>query len=358
MESLTSRDARLLLQREVDRNFRAGPGQGAGKAHILLIGTGSRSASEQRESMGPAPFRLPSSLDPVELVGCCRSPRNPSSCSCRWPPPSVFGCWPMQPKHQSSSRFSSLPGAVATITRSKLSFSRKGSRPGSTPPSRWFTIPTPPPRRLSRSTTPPIGPRPTTSVLHDECSADVTDPAYVKRIVDAHRNGVPAVNLHCAMHSYRWGNFREAVTAGADNASWYRDARPPIDLPRAKRADRHQLRRPNAPDRHGPGELDHDQRGTLQQHPDLRIRPRDRQRQAIAAREGEGGEPAQPAKEVETVVAWTNEFGPSKTRIFSTTIGHMNDTVADERYLDLGRRRALGHGQCGADGKAANGLGR
>ena len=58
-------------------------------------------------------------------------------------------------------------------------------------------------------------------IVHDECSASVTDPAYVKRILDAHKNGTPAVNLHCAMHSYRWGKFREPVKLGDDNAGWY-----------------------------------------------------------------------------------------------------------------------------------------
>jgi type 1 glutamine amidotransferase len=41
------------------------------------------------------------------------------------------------------------------------------------------------------------------------------------------------------------------------------------------------------------------------------------------------------------VVAWTNEYGPNKTRVFSTTIGHNNDTVADARYLDLISRALL-----------------
>ena len=58
-------------------------------------------------------------------------------------------------------------------------------------------------------------------ILHDECSAAVEDRDYVNRILAAHRRGTPAVNLHCAMHSYRWGNFREAVTTGTDNAGWY-----------------------------------------------------------------------------------------------------------------------------------------
>src|SRR4029078_7559941 len=41
----------------------------------------------------------------------------------------------------------------------------------------------------------------------------------------------------------------------------------------------------------------------------------------------------------EYVVAWTNEYG--KSRVFSTTLGHNNATVADERYLDLVARGLL-----------------
>src|SRR5438105_10784370 len=46
-------------------------------------------------------------------------------------------------------------------------------------------------------------------------------------------------------------------------------------------------------------------------------------------------------KEVETVVAWTNEYGPKKARVFNTTIGHNNATVEDARYLDLVTRGLL-----------------
>ena len=42
-------------------------------------------------------------------------------------------------------------------------------------------------------------------VIHDECSADVKDLPYVQNILAAHKAGVPAVNLHCAMHCYRTG---------------------------------------------------------------------------------------------------------------------------------------------------------
>ena len=41
-------------------------------------------------------------------------------------------------------------------------------------------------------------------VVHNECSADVADPAFIRTIVDAHRTGgAPAMVIHCAMHSYR-----------------------------------------------------------------------------------------------------------------------------------------------------------
>jgi type 1 glutamine amidotransferase len=44
-------------------------------------------------------------------------------------------------------------------------------------------------------------------------------------------------------------------------------------------------------------------------------------------------------KEVETVVAWGNQYG--STRVFSTTLGHNNATVSDARYLDMVTRGLL-----------------
>lgn len=40
-------------------------------------------------------------------------------------------------------------------------------------------------------------------VVHNECFADVSDPAYLRKITSAHRGGTPAMVIHCAMHSYR-----------------------------------------------------------------------------------------------------------------------------------------------------------
>ena len=55
-------------------------------------------------------------------------------------------------------------------------------------------------------------------VIHDECSSDVKEPAYVQNILDAHKAGVAAVNLHCAMHSYRIGSDGWFQFAGIQSA--------------------------------------------------------------------------------------------------------------------------------------------
>src|ERR1700679_592398 len=40
-------------------------------------------------------------------------------------------------------------------------------------------------------------------IVHDECFGDVTNADFVNHIAEAHSNGVPAVVIHCAIHSYR-----------------------------------------------------------------------------------------------------------------------------------------------------------
>lgn len=183
-------------------------------------------------------------------------------------------------------------------------------------------------------------------VIHDECSADVTDPEYVNNIVDAHRNGTPAVNLHCAMHCYRWGNFREPVKAGADNAHWYEmlglqstghGPQEPIALTVVDKASPIVSA---TPDWTTIKEELYNNIQILTAHP------------LIKGKQSQKDKKTGEVKEVETVVAWTNEFGPKKSRIFSTTIGHNNETVADARYLDMVARGVLwAAGKLGDDGK-------
>lgn len=46
-------------------------------------------------------------------------------------------------------------------------------------------------------------------VVHNECYTDVADEAFIRRIVAPHRTGVPAMFLHCSLHSYRAAKIDE-----------------------------------------------------------------------------------------------------------------------------------------------------
>ena len=195
-------------------------------------------------------------------------------------------------------------------------------------------------------------------VVHDECAADITDQAYVANIVNAHKNGLPAVNLHCAMHSYRWGNYREPVKAGADNASWFEmlglqstghGPQQPIAIAFTDK---------DSPIVKGLADWTTVNEELYNNVQILTAKTLAKGTQKIPERKDKKGK-VTPAQEVTAVVVWTNEFGPKKTRIFSTTIGHNNATVEDARYLDLVARGLLWSvGKLEADGKASAGFGK
>jgi type 1 glutamine amidotransferase len=197
-------------------------------------------------------------------------------------------------------------------------------------------------------------------VIHDECSADVTDPAYVDRILAAHRRGTPAVNLHCAMHSYRWGDFRHPVATGADNGGWFEmlglqstghGPQQPIEIVFADRAH------PVVQSLTDWKTINEELYNNIQVLPTAKVLATGRQLVPPKPKKDEPADPAAKPTEASAVVVWTNEYGPNKTRIFSTTLGHNNDTVADDRYLDLVTRGLLwAAGKLGDDGAPAPGL--
>ena len=199
-------------------------------------------------------------------------------------------------------------------------------------------------------------------ILHDECSANVTDRTYVKRILDAHRNGTPAVNLHCAMHSYRWDNFKEPVAAGADNAGWYEyigiqstghGPKEPMDI--AYTDKEHPISKGMEDWTTLPEEL----YNNIQVFPTAHALASAKQIQFPKLKKGEKKAADAKGTEAEAVVAWTNEYGEKKTKVFSTTIGHFNETVADARYLELVTRGLLWvTGHLNEDGSAAAGYGK
>ena len=174
-------------------------------------------------------------------------------------------------------------------------------------------------------------------VIHDECSADVKDTNIVANILGAHLAGVPAVNLHCAMHSYRTGTDAWFKYIGIQSAS--HGPQEPIELTHL--------------DTDHPVTRGFTNWTTIKEelYNNIKVFPTAhaliRGKQTYKKKDGTD-------KVDEYVVAWTSDFG--QTRVFSTTLGHNNATVADSRYLELVTRGLLwACGKLGPDGQPAPG---
>ena len=197
-------------------------------------------------------------------------------------------------------------------------------------------------------------------VIHDECAADINEPATIDAVLKPHVDGLPGVNLHCAMHSYRFGEFGKPVAADANNAHWYNY----IGI----QSTGHGPQEPiaiNYVARENPIEKGFENWTTVNEelYNNIQILPgaqalaRGKQMVKNKKKNADGVETVEE-KAVEAVVAWTNEFGPKKARVFSTTIGHNNTTVEDARYLDLVTRGLLwACDKLDADGKPKAGYG-
>jgi type 1 glutamine amidotransferase len=166
-------------------------------------------------------------------------------------------------------------------------------------------------------------------IIHDECSADVKDKAVIERILKPHRQGLPAVVLHCGFHSYRSEGWPKATpwfefTGGASTAH---GPQVPIKLtitdqdnPITKGlSDWTTIRE----------ELYNNSAGKLHDTAHALIGGE----QKIRSRSGK-------ENTAQSIVAWTNVYN-GKARVFSTSLGHNNDTVGDPRYLDLVTRGLL-----------------
>ena len=165
-------------------------------------------------------------------------------------------------------------------------------------------------------------------IIHDECAADTKDLAMVNRILAPHRKGLPGVNLHCAMHCYRTAAaVGKPVKSGTDGSLWFdylglqssgHGKQLPIDISYIPAAA-------------SPIIAGLENWTTINEELYNNVSIHDGAKPLAKGKQGDS----------ETVVVWTNEYGDKKTRVFSTTIGHNNDTVADARYLDLVTRGLL-----------------
>lgn len=186
-------------------------------------------------------------------------------------------------------------------------------------------------------------------VIHDECAADIDDPQVVEGVLKPHRDGLPGVNLHCAMHSYRTGNPGTPADPGTPHALWFEYL--------GLQSSGHGPQRPIAlsflPDSN-PITTGLTNWTTINEELYNNIKIWDSARPLARGRQGAGDKPGQN----DAVVVWTHEYGPRKARVFSTTLGHNNSTVEDPRYLDLITRGLLWScGKLTEEGQAAAGYG-
>jgi type 1 glutamine amidotransferase len=154
-------------------------------------------------------------------------------------------------------------------------------------------------------------------VVHNECFADTKDPAYIRKITAPHKMGVPAVVIHCAMHTYRatdiddWREFLGVTSRRHDHLSNY-----PVKKVDAKHA-------------------------IVKDMPENWVTPKDElyvieklwpNSRALATSMSE-----QDGKDYPVI--WTSQYG--QARVFGTTFGHSDDTFRDPVFLGYLARGVL-----------------
>lgn len=166
-------------------------------------------------------------------------------------------------------------------------------------------------------------------VIHDECSADISEVDLIAGVLAPHRAGIPGVNLHCAVHSYRVGRPQEVAAAGTDRAAWFEY----LGLQSSGHGPQLPIAISYAAATKSPVTAGFADWTTIKEehYNNVQIFPT----ATVLAR----GKQKVGEKENDFAVVWTNDY--HGTRVFTTTIGHNNETVTDAKYLDLVARGLL-----------------
>lgn len=158
-------------------------------------------------------------------------------------------------------------------------------------------------------------------VVHNECFANAPtgDEAFLGNILKPHREGVPAVLVHCSMHSYRKGANREDWWKFCGLHTQRHDRKYPFDVELV--APDHEVLAGMSDWKTPQGEL----YLILKTYPTMT---------PLARSE------AKVDGKYHTTI-WVNEYGPKKTRVFGTTIGHHNETMLQDQYMEMFTRGLL-----------------
>lgn len=155
-------------------------------------------------------------------------------------------------------------------------------------------------------------------IVHNECFGDVMEPAFIKNITEAHAAGVPAVFIHCSLHSYRHSKVADSWRELIGVTSRSHEKKHPISV-KPMRAN----------------------------HPIMSDFP-----ESWPVKSGElykiekvwpNCTPLAQAFGVDTqknhTTIWTNMLG--KTKIFGTSLGHFNETMNNDVWLGVVSRGLL-----------------
>ena len=165
-------------------------------------------------------------------------------------------------------------------------------------------------------------------IVHDECTAGVTDLPFIRdRVLKPHRDGLPAVVLHCGMHSYRSDGFPDATPWFEFTGLRSTGHGPQLPIAVTYVDKEHPISRGLADWTTSNEELYNNLQLLDTAHALARGKQTSKRRNGQERTE-------------DCVVAWTNMY-QGKTRVFATTLGHNNQTVADARHLDLVTRGLL-----------------
>jgi type 1 glutamine amidotransferase len=155
-------------------------------------------------------------------------------------------------------------------------------------------------------------------VVHNECFADVNDTTFVEKALAAVRDGVPAIVIHCTLHTFRTlptDQWREFIGVSSN----HHGKQLPINA---------EVLRPNDPIMAGfpPNWVT----GPEELYSIARIFPSTTVLAQAYSTEEKKEDP----------IIWTNLYG-GKTRVFGTSMAHSNATMMDPVYLSLLARGLL-----------------
>ncbi|MEZ6124727.1 MAG: discoidin domain-containing protein [Planctomycetaceae bacterium] len=195
-------------------------------------------------------------------------------------------------------------------------------------------------------------------VVHNECFSDVKDLEFVDRILKPHRDGLPAILIHCAMHCYRTGDDRWFEFVGMQSPGHG----PHYSYTADNVKKDHPIMQDFGPAFVAPkGELYHsmkvfDTATPLAQAnrqsdgmPQVCVWTNNYKGRALDAdtsSRSESGKSlplvaADKGTSSPTASAGTTGDREEGTRVFGCTMGHYNETMAEPKYLDMMARAVL-----------------